>query len=196
MRLPNSFRYFLASHPDRALRASLVNLRTAAGQHEKIVKTDQLHLTWFVITEPKQRDCFILPRVQAVLADRAFAAGPLRLGRVVGGDAGAALYARGRKPEILALYRELVACFAARGLHPMHRKSGLNPHFTLGHDSCAFEAFRIMHEWIPDELLLIESEVGNGVHNVLGRWPLLPPRQGTLPFDPAIPPAPFRAAGG
>jgi hypothetical protein len=33
-------------------------------------------------------------------------------------------------------------------------------------------------------LLLIESEVGRGVHNVLARWPLLPPSQGSFPFDP------------
>jgi hypothetical protein len=40
-------------------------------------------------------------------------------------------------------------------------------------------------EWIPDELLLIESEVGCGIHNVLARWSLLPPRQGGILFDDA-----------
>jgi 2'-5' RNA ligase len=73
---------------------------------------------------------------------------------------------------------------------------GFHPHLTIGHDRCAFEPFLILHEWVPDELLLIESGVGNGVHNILGRWPLLPARQGLLPFDQPFPPVHQRATGG
>jgi hypothetical protein len=43
-------------------------------------------------------------------------------------------------------------------------------------------------------LLLIESEVGRGIHNVLARWPLLPPPQGTFPFADPSEPRPFRLA--
>jgi hypothetical protein len=96
----------------------------------------------------------------------------------------------------MSLYREIAACLAIRGIQPLHRKSGFHPHLTIGHDPCAFEPFLILQEWIPDELLLIESEVGNGVHNILGRWPLLPPRQRLLPFDRPFPPVPLRATGG
>ena len=196
MRQPKSYRYFLTSRPDLILRTKLVGLRAATGQHKKLVKADQLHLTWCVISEPQERDRFILPRVEAALDGHDFVSGLLRLGRVCGGEKGAAVYSRGRKSEILMLYNSLIGRLASRGLHPLHRKSGLNPHFTIGHDSCAFPRFLVRHEWIPDELLLIESEVGNGVHNILGRWPLLPPRQGLLPFDPPFPPAPRRATGG
>jgi hypothetical protein len=80
------------------------------------------------------------------------------------------------------------------GLPPLHRKSGFRPHVTLGHDRCRFPRYRIELEWIPDRLLLIESEVGLTKHKVLSEWPLLPPRQGVLRFacPAALPSAPSR----
>lgn len=184
MRTPDFYRYFLGFRPDPILRAWLGALCVAAGQAEKRIKADYFHLTLCVIAETMGRDRFILPRVDAALVGNALASALFWLGRVRGGANGATVYSRGRKRELMILYQELVTCLAARDIHPLHRKSGLNPHVTLGHDSCMFEAFMTLHEWIPGELLLIESEVGNGVHNVLGRWPLLPPRQGFLPFAP------------
>ena len=50
----------------------------------------------------------------------------------------------------------------------------------------------ILPSW--DDLLLIESEVGNSVHRVLARWPLLPPAQGLLPFDSPPPSLSAQAA--
>jgi 2'-5' RNA ligase len=194
MRKPDFYRYFLASRPGLALRAEIAALREAAGQFESPVAAELLHLTWCVIAEPEERDRFILPRVETALSGLPFASGPLWLGRVRGAGAGAAVYSRGRKPEIMTLYHEIVKALAARDLYPLHRKSGFHPHLTLGHDPCAFDPFLILAEWIPDELLLIESEVGKGAHNVLGRWPLLAPRQGFLPFDPRS--APLRIAAG
>jgi 2'-5' RNA ligase len=193
MRNPDFYRYLLASRPDPALRAELVGLRAATGQFRSLVAAELLHLTWCVVAETTARDRFLLPRIETALTGQALSSGLLRLGRVRGGNAGAAVYSRGRKPEILALYRELVALLASRDVQPLHRKSGLHPHLTLGHDRCAFDPFLILHEWIPDDVLLIESEVGCGVHNVLGRWPLLPPRQGALPFD--LSPPRLRVAG-
>jgi len=188
---PEFYRCFLASRPGHALRAALVAQRAAAGQTDRVVPAHLLHLTWCVVAETLERDRFVLPRVQAALDGLRLASGPLWLGRVRGGAGGAAVQSRGPKPEILALYHNLVAALAARDLQPLHRKSGFKPHLTLGHDPCAFDPFPILHLWVPDELLLIESEVGNTVHNVLARWPLLPPRQGSLALDP--PPSPAAA---
>jgi hypothetical protein len=196
MRPQIRYRYFLASLPDLVLRAMLVGLRGPAGQFRSLVKADQLHLTWCVLAETMERLPFLAARVDAAFADDPFVSGLLQLGRVRGGKHGAAVHSRGRKPDVMALYCEMIVRLATRDLHPKHRKSGLKPHFTLGYDTCAFEPFLISQEWIPDALLLIESDVGKGIHNILGRWPLLPPRQGLLPFDPPAPPAPLLAAGG
>lgn len=195
MHKPDFYRYFLASRPSPFLRAVLVALRDPAGQLDKPVAAELLHLTWCVIAEAPERDRFILPRVEAALSGQLLSSGSLWLGRVRGGKHGAAINSRGRKPDILKLYRRLLACLATRDIHAMYRKSGLDPHLTLGHDPCKFQTFRILHEWIPDELFLIESEVGRGIHNVLARWPLLPPAQGSLPFAPQPNPPLALAAG-
>ncbi|HST37727.1 MAG TPA: hypothetical protein VLK25_14005 [Allosphingosinicella sp.] len=195
MRDSNFYRYFLASRPNPPVCALLVALRGSTGQLDKPVATDRLHLTWCVIAETLERDRFMLPRVEAALSGQRLSSGPLWLGRVRGGKQGAAVYSRSRKPELLRLYRQLASILSVRDIHPMYRKSGLDPHITLGHDPCAFQTFRILHEWIPDELLLIESEVGCGVHHVLARWPLLPPLQGLLLFEPLPPPLVLVAGG-
>jgi len=92
----------------------------------------------------------------------------------------------------------LLACLAEQNIPPLYREAGLRPHVTLAYDPCFPEAPDMLREWIPDELLLIESEVGLGTHNVLKRWRLLPPPQGAFPFDnpPPPPPAPLLAAAG
>ena len=177
------FRYFLASRPGPASLCVLAPLRDATGQGGRRIKAEHLHLTWFVIAETEQRDPFILPRVEAAMTGMSLASGYLWLGRVRGGSKGAAVHSRGGKPDILRLYRDLAARMRERGLPPLHRASGFDPHVTLGYDSCTFPPFTILHEWIPDSIMLIESEVGRRTHNVLASWPLPSPRQGFLPFS-------------
>jgi 2'-5' RNA ligase len=198
MRDNANWRYFLAAHPEDLLRRQLTSLQWTTGQRERRVKPANLHLTICTIAELEERDRFILSRVEAALSGLLLVSGLLRLGRVRGGARGAMVASIGPKPELLALYRTIAARLSERGLPPLHRKSGLHPHVTLGYDPCWFECFEILHEWIPDELLLIASEIGKGIHTVLGRWPLLPPAQGRLPFDTPSPPALslLSAAGG
>jgi 2'-5' RNA ligase len=192
MREPDFYRYFFAFRPDLALRCWLASLADAAGQHGKRIRAELFHLTLCVIAELEHRDRFITSRAHSALAGRSLFSCPFWLGRVRGGRSGAAVHAMGRQGDIQDFYRMLLACLAERDLLPLHRKSGLQPHMTLGHDPCVFEPFKLPRQWIPGELLLIESEVGNGVHNVLARWPLLPPRQGAFAFES---PSPLRAAG-
>jgi 2'-5' RNA ligase len=175
------YRYFLGFRPDPILRAWLASLGAAAGQIEKRVAAEYLHLTLCVIAEGDDRDPFILARVTAALAGEALASCPIRLGRVIGG-AGAAIHTLGRQEEIQGFYRVLIARLASRDLFPLHRRSGLNPHVTLGYDRGPDVRYKRPREWIPTQLFLIESEVGQGRHNILGRWPLLPPPQGFFPF--------------
>lgn len=180
------YRYFIALLPDTAIRHWLSRLAEAAGQAGKRVRAERLHLTLCVVAETEVRDRFILPRVEAALAGRSLSSAPIRLGTVRGGKHGAALHTIGRQDEIQELYRAVVGGLATRGLFPLHRTSGLHPHITLGYDPCRFDRFRMPREWIPDALVLIESELGKTIHNVRGRWPLLPPLQGVLPLRCAI----------
>lgn len=183
MRGADFYRYFLGFRPSPDLSVWLDRLRDEARQVARIVRSGHFHLTLFVIAEPPVRDRFLAARVRAALAGHGLCACPFSLGLVRGGDGGAAVHAVGRQDALQDFYRLLRYRLALRGMHPLHRQSGLRPHVTLGYDPCAFEPFTAPREWIPDELLLIESEVGAGIHNLLARWPLLPPRQGVLPFD-------------
>jgi 2'-5' RNA ligase len=173
------YRYFLGFRTDPGLGRSLAAIGAEAGQR---VRPELLHLTLCVIAEEGERDRFVLSRVGAALAGRALHAVRIALGRVSGGAGGAAVRTIGRQDDIQDFYGALARWLAGRGLAPLHRTSGLHPHVTLGHDPCLFHSFNVAIEWLPDELLLIESEVGRSRHNLLGRWPLLPPRQGRLPF--------------
>jgi len=194
MRKPDFYRYFFAFRPSLRQRCWLEDIAAAAGQSRHRIKAEYFHLTLFVIAECLHRDQFIASRVKAALAGQALSSCPFWLGRLRGGEDGAALHAMGRQREIQDFYHMLVACLARRDMHPRYRKSGLRPHVTLGYDPCALDTLELPIEWIPDELLLVESEVGNGVHNVVARWPLLAPRQGSLPFDP--PPLPLWVSNG
>lgn len=184
MRNADFYRYFLGVRPHPLLRQMLARIAAQAGQR---MDPDLFHLTLCVIAQVDERDPFLLPRVRAALADQALCSFRVGLGRVRGGRKGALVRTRGRQDDIQSFYRLLLRLLATRSIAPMHRKSGLHPHITLGHDACAFEPFKIACEWLPDELLLIESEVGHTRHNVIGCWPLLPPRQGLLPFDEPAP---------
>ncbi|HEX4738306.1 MAG TPA: hypothetical protein VH331_12165 [Allosphingosinicella sp.] len=188
------YRYFLAFRPNRAQCRLLGSLAGIAGQNGKRVEEDYLHLTLCVIAELARRNEFMAARVASALADHPLTSCPFWLGPLRGGENGAAVHAMKRQREIQAFYRKLVALLAARDILPLHRKSGLRPHVTLGYDPCVLEPLVLPFEWTPDELLLIESEVGRGVHNVLARWPLLPPRQGRLPFEDPPEPGPLRLA--
>lgn len=192
MRRPNFYRYFLAFRPNLVQRCWLEDVAAAAGQCRRRIKAEYFHLTLFVIAECLHRDQFIASRVKAALADQSLSSCPFWLGRLCGGEDGAALHAMGRQREIQDFFHMLVACLARRDMRPLHRKSGLRPHVTLGYDPCALGSLVLPFEWIPDELLLIESEVGSTVHNVLARWPLLAPGQGSLPLYP--PPLPLWVA--
>lgn len=184
---PILYRNFLAFLPDPELRFELDGLCDAAGQRDKRIKSEHFHLTLCVISEFTYRDRFIARRLDAAFAHGLSSSCCIHLGKVSVGPAGAAIYTVGRQYEIQDFYRSLLRLLAQQQVLPLHRKSGLHPHVTLGYDPSTFAQFKALWEWIPGELVLIESEVGRGVHNVLRRWPLDPPAQYELPFEKGLP---------
>ena len=194
MQTPDSYLYFLAFLPEPELRAWLAALKEPTGQFGRGVADGRLHLTVCVLAQTEERAPFIAPRVEAALSGAALASAPLRFGRVRGGKTGAALHTRGGKHEYHALQAAIFARLAARELTLLYDKK--HPHITLGHQPCRFEPFKVVREWVPQQLVLIESEVGATRHNLLGSWPLLAPVQGSFPFEPEPDPQPLFAAGG
>ena len=180
MRVASAYRYFLCFLPDEAVREAIDLLHRDTGQGGKRVPVERSHLSLCVFGAPPERDPSLVPRIDAALAGAQLSSCVIRLGRVRGGPGGATLFTRGSKRELTAVRRRLLERLAVHGVVPQQEKS--NPHITLGYDPFRGSTFGIALEWVPREVVLIESEHGRGRHNPLARWPLLPPVQGLLPL--------------
>jgi len=178
-----NIRYLLAFQPDPALRALLAAQQPRAGQDARKLDPARLHLTLCTIAECETADPGLMARVATALRDGLPESPPIRLGRVHARAQGAEVVTRGRRAEVCAFYEAIAARLRRCGLSPMHRRSGLRPHVTLGYDRCQFEPFDLTAFWRPDELLLIESHVGRRRHVVLLRLALAPPAQTSFAFD-------------
>lgn len=148
-----------------------------------------------VVAETARRDPFLAARIDAALAGVPWSCVPVRMGRVEAGPHGAAIHRLGGQAELQDFYDRLIARLAGRGIRPLHRRAGLRPHVTLGHAPVSRRRFVAPCRWVPGELLLIESAVGLGRHDIVASWPLLPPPQAALPLDlPVMQHAAWRAA--
>ena len=184
MRRPDFYRYFLGIRPPPELHPAFQALADETGQS---VRLAMLHLTFCVIAERAERDRFIARRIRRILDGRPLHSFAVNLGTILTGPQGATARTVGRQDEVQDFYSVLIRLLRASGIEPLYRKSGLHPHVTLGYDPRPATRLDIGLSWFPAELLLIESEVGLTRQNVLGTWPLLPPRQPLLPFGEPFP---------
>jgi 2'-5' RNA ligase len=180
MRTLQGYRYLLCIKPNPQ---SYPAFQRIAAEFGHPIHLGQLHLTLCVVGETTERDHFILRRLQRAFHGQALHSFSVNLSRVDSGPNGAFARTSGHQAEIQDFYRMLRCLLLACGIAPKHRKSGLHPHVTLFYRGCPIGRLPIALSWFPTELLLIESEVGLTQHNLLGRWPLSPPRQPWLPFD-------------
>lgn len=183
MRIGRGYRYFLCIRPPASL---LPCFREIGMALDVPVRPDRLHLTLCVVGEGIERDPFLTRRVQRALALAQLRSFCVNLSRTMAGADGAYMRSFGKQPEIQAFFRDLTCLLRASGVEPLYRKSGLHPHVTLAYGKCRVAKLKAAIQWFPDELLLIESELGLSRHNVLASWPLLPPRQPLLPFGEPI----------
>ncbi len=159
------------------------------------LKPQHYHLTLCTIAETEAQQPFLRQHVARAFEPGLPAAAAIPFGRIVARDAGAELVTAGSVAAIRSLYETLVALLAPYGIEPMHRKSGLRPHVTLGYGECDFEPLPTAWNWTPRDLVLIESHIGHRRHRVLQSWTLEPPAQAAFAFmDDALPPALRRAA--
>ena len=182
---PEFYRYFLGCRPEALLHEAFQRIAHDWGWSARL---NLLHFTFCVIAEQTERDAFLPLRVQSAFRGWSLHSFPINLSRVVAGPNGAEALTFGRQDALQDFYRMMVRQLRAADIKPLHRKSGLRPHVTLEYGARRPTRQRIALEWFPTELLLIESEVGLSRHNLLARWPLLPPRQGSLQFDAESPP--------
>lgn len=190
------FRYFLGFQVPADRAGWLARqLPPATGDLFAGLKPQHYHLTLCTIAEAEAQQPFLRQRVARAFDAALPAASPIGFGRIVARDRGAELVTAGSVAAIRELYAQIVALLAPHGIEPMHRKSGLRPHVTLGYGPCDFAPLPTAWNWTPRELVLIESHVGHRRHRVLERWMLEPPAQAAFAFmDDALPPALRHAA--
>lgn len=189
------FRYFLGFQltADRAGWLAR-QLPPVSGDLFAGLKPQNYHLTLCTIAESAEPQPFLRKPVDAAFAQGLPAASHIPSGRIMSRDAGAELTTVGSIGGVRHLYEGLVALLDTQGIEPMHRKSGLRPHITLGYGACDFSPVPIAWRWTPRELVLIESHVGHRRHRVLQSWSLLPPAQGAFAFMEDEMPPPLRYA--
>lgn len=189
------FRYFLGFQV-AADRAGWLARRLPATSGDLFagLKPHLYHLTLCTIAETMAPHPFLRQHVAKAFEAGLPAASPIRLGRIIARERGAELVTAGSAAEIRELYAAIVALLAPHGIEPLHRRSGLRPHVTLGYGRCAFDAVPLAWTWIPGELALIESHVGHSRHRVLQSWTLAPPAQGMFDFMVDTLPRPLRFA--
>lgn len=189
------FRYFLGFQviADRAGWLAR-QLPAVSGDLFAGLKPQFYHLTLCTIAETMEPQPFLPGQVAKAFDAGLPAASPIPFGRLVSRGVGAELVATGSVGAIRQTYDAIVSRLAAQGIEPMHRKSGLRPHITLGYGECAFDPVPLAWNWAPRDLVLIESHIGHRRHRVLQSWTLEPPAQGSFGFMADELPAPLLRA--
>lgn len=182
MRAVQRYRYFLGFRPPLAVCDELVAKAAMYGISLSAEEAMRLHLTLCVIVEQPERSPFLAATVGGAIGGRQLVSAKVKLGRLISKGKSISLDAIGRQDDLQALYSQLIELIGARGIVPLHRKSGLKPHINLSYRGSAKLKGLMPIEWVPDELLLIESWVGASKHIVLARWPLAPLLQGEFDF--------------
>ena len=189
------FRYFLGFQVPADRAGWLARqLPSVSGDLFAGLKPQLYHLTLCTIAETMEPQPFLRGQVGKAFSAGLPAASAIPFGRIVSRGAGAELVTTGSMGAIRRTYESIVARLAAQGIEPMHRKSGLRPHITLGYGACEFDPVPIAWNWAPQDLVLIESHIGHRRHRVLQSWTLEPPAQGSFGFMAEDLPAPMLRA--
>ena len=189
------FRYFLGFQVPADRAGWLARqLPPVSGDLFAGLKPQNYHLTLCTIAETQTQHPFLRQRVAHAFASGLPAASHIPFGRIMSRDMGAELATVGTLGGIRHLYERIIGLLEAQDIEPLHRKSGLRPHVTLGYGACEFEPVSAAWNWTPRDLVLIESHVGHGRHRVLQSWRLLAPAQGAFDFMADELPPPLRRA--
>lgn len=175
------YRYFLALLPTSRVRTSLGGLRDEL-QPQTPVFDEHLHMTALRVAELPERQPAIARRVDQALAGWQLHACPIWLRQLDVRPEIAIARPAGRQPALRALRSGLETAMTASGM-PASWSKTFQPHVTLGRKLRLHERRSLPSiGWYADEVALIESWVGATHHEIVGRWPLLPPLQRSFDF--------------
>lgn len=165
-------RLFFAVRPPAEVIPEIAALRDGFGQTRNFVRDEQLHLTTWLFDDSQD-----FPTAAASRAQAAVEAVPLQpfrvvLDRMVGGRGNVLLLPSEPLRGFVVFQARLDHELRAKGLFPDPRWR-FNPHLTLLYGQHEIDVPVDAISWTAQEILLIDSVVGERRHDIVARWPLV-----------------------
>ncbi|HEX5184786.1 MAG TPA: 2'-5' RNA ligase family protein [Allosphingosinicella sp.] len=176
-------RYFFAVRPDPSCAAEIGRVRDLAGPYGSPVTDDRLHTTLGIVAEVDRPVPEIPAWAQKALGNHLFEGFPFALTRLDAQRDIAILLPGGRQPGVKALQAGLFQRLNGYGVEIRDPRK-YRPHMTLGYNPKRLDRRPIKPVgWFADQIVLIESWVGKGIHRTVGSWSLIPPAQYSFDFE-------------
>ena len=172
-------RYFFAILPPREVVAKIIDLEKRLWLPGRRILPEHLHLTLLLSPDFPDREPRLATRYIDALEGLPLSACLVRLNQLSGRDGWAGLRSDVPLLDVVALRDMIAGRLRQHGL-PTRPSHSFTPHVTLAHRS-SFAGRQNVPElsWLANELVLIESSIGQTRHRVLRRWTLgaLPRRE-------------------
>lgn len=165
------YRYFIMSYVPAVIVDALLQQCAGLIGVRSPVPGDRTHITlaWFGNFRTRLHD--IASHVKAVFDAGTPSTSSLRLGRLVATEHAAQIETIESQAEVRGLQQDLVGRLTDAGM--VLPNKGFKPHVTFGYDPDATGRWRLDPvDWLVEDICLVESLRGEGIHNVLGRWRL------------------------
>jgi 2'-5' RNA ligase len=153
-----------------------------SGPYGSPVADDKLHTTLGIVAEVDEPVREIPAWAQKALGDYLFEGFPFALRRLIAQDGVAMLLPGSAQHGIRGLQASLFRRLLDYGVEIRDPKK-YRPHMTVGYNPERQER-RLIRPigWFANQIVLIESWVGKGVHRTAGSWNLLLPAQYSFDF--------------
>lgn len=164
-------RLFFAIRPPIEVIPEIAWLRDSLGQDRQLVSDDRLHLTTWLFPDSRDFLTDAAARARAAMTKIPRPTFHIVLDKIVGGHGHVLLLPSEPLKGFIAFQAELDRALRATGLAP--RKGWrFNPHLTLLHGRHEIDQPIDAISWVADDIVLIDSIVGRGRHDLIARWVL------------------------
>jgi 2'-5' RNA ligase len=164
-------RLFLAVRPPATVIPEIGGLRDSFGQTRGLVADGHLHLTTWLFEDSQDFPAEAAERARAVVAALELLRFRIVLERMIGSGGRVVLVPYAPLPGFVALQSTLDQALSGAGLRP-HPGWRFRPHMTLLHGRQEIDQSIAPISWDVDNLVLLDSVVGERRHDVIARWPL------------------------
>lgn len=167
----DKYGYFIMSYVPSAIVDTLLRQCAELIGVRSPVPGDRSHITLAWLGNFRSRLHDIATHVKAVFDAGTPPVSSVRLGRLVANGHAAQIETIESQTEVRGLQQDLVGRLTGAGM--ILPNKGFHPHITYGYRPDAKGRWRLDPvDWLVEDICLVESLQGKGIHNILGRWRL------------------------